>query len=177
VTWTRHGEPLQFYGSGGGTHSIHNNLLVRQDMTAQALSGHPRITLFPLIQGEQQIRDGWECLRHFLQRNTLHGGNTSFRINGFFDDNPHLQVINATIFIEVIYGYLYTENGGGYTQGTGGLSNPKYATIALSGVDRSNHYLPPSDPQGYRYVPGGGGGGTPYTPTIKNFFIRHTAIK
>ncbi|MBO9730963.1 MAG: right-handed parallel beta-helix repeat-containing protein [Chitinophaga sp.] len=127
------GELIQFYGSGenGATHIIHNNLLRDNQGDGVSLRGTDKA----VVQ---------------ITNNTIaRTGGVSLRINGY-QGMTAPQIVNGNAFIQprvnggAIYpnAYIYTENGGTYTEGTGVNANTKFATTDAAGVDINNYYQP-----------------------------------
>ncbi|MCW3463955.1 right-handed parallel beta-helix repeat-containing protein [Chitinophaga nivalis] len=143
------GEMCQFYGSGEfGTHIIHNNLF--RDNQAENSGISMRGTQNAIVQ---------------ITHNTISkSGGALLRINGYTGQNGP-QIVNANAFIQprtaggVIYpsAYIYTENGGAVTEGTGANVNTRFLTVAAANVDVNNYYLPnagsPMGASGYRKTP------------------------
>ena len=129
------GELIQFYGSGenGATHIIHNNLLRDNQGDGVSLRG----TANAVVQ---------------ITNNTIaRVGGVSLRINGYLGMTlPQIVKANAIIQPRLSGGtitlnaYIYTENGGTATEGTGADINAKFPSIDAAGVDINNFYQPKS---------------------------------
>lgn len=127
------GELFQFYGSGenGATHTVQNNLF--RDNQGDGLS----------------LRGSSKAVIKFINNTVARTGGSSLRINGYSGMTAP-QIVNGNAFIQprmnggsiVANAYIYTENGGSATEGTGALINTKFATVAAAGVDVNNFYLP-----------------------------------
>ena len=127
------GELFQFYGSGegGATHVVSNNLFRDTQGDGMSLRGINKAVL--------QIKN-----------NTVaRTGAVSLRINGYTGMTAPL-VVNSNAFIQprtkggsiVPTAYIYTENGGSATEGTGNEINTRFANVADAGVDVNNFYMP-----------------------------------
>jgi hypothetical protein len=125
------GEPCQFYGSGenGATHIIKNNL-------------------FAESQGDGvSMRGSSNAIVQFVNNTVAYVKGNTFRVNGYSGQTGK-QLLNANVFIAPLNGagtiyaknYIYTENGGQVTEGTGTLANLKYGTVAAAGVSASSYY-------------------------------------
>ncbi|MEC5144370.1 right-handed parallel beta-helix repeat-containing protein [Chitinophaga sp. 212800010-3] len=128
------GELIQFYASGenGGTHIIRNNLLRDNQLDGISLRG----TNNAVVQ--------------VLNNTVARAGGVSLRVNGYFGMTAPI-IANANAFIEprvatggtvTLNSYIYTENGGVVTEGTGALANTKFPTVAAAGVNTTNFYQP-----------------------------------
>ncbi|PSL43758.1 parallel beta helix pectate lyase-like protein [Chitinophaga niastensis] len=129
------GELFQFYGSGenGATHIVRNNLFRDSQGDGMSLRG----TANAVIQ---------------ISNNTVARVNgVLLRVNGYLGMRAP-QIVKGNAFIQprlsgaTIYpnAYIYTENGGTVTEGTGKDANTRFATVAAAGVDIYNFYLPKS---------------------------------
>lgn len=144
------GEMCQFYGSGesGGTHVIHNNLFRDNQAENSGISMRGSHNAIVQITNNTISKPGGVCLR----------------INGYTGQTG-AQIVNANAFIQprtgggVIYptAYIYTENGGSATEGTGTNVNTRFLTVAAANVDVNNYYKPntgsPMGASGYRKIP------------------------
>ncbi|MFY0255797.1 right-handed parallel beta-helix repeat-containing protein [Chitinophaga sp. 30R24] len=129
------GELVQFYGSGenGATHIIYNNLLRDNQSDGVSLRGTDNAVV--QITNNTIARVGGVCLR----------------INGY-QGMAAPQVVKSNAFIQprlsggsITYNsYVYTENGGTYTEGTGADGNTRIASVDVAGIDVNNYYQPKS---------------------------------
>jgi hypothetical protein len=127
------GDLCQFYGSGlnGATHVIHNNLFRNGQADGISMRGYDNAVVK-------------------ITNNTVYNTKAnSIRINGY-TGMPGKQLANANLLIMpnsggVVYdkNYIYTENGGAYTEGTGINVNKKFATAAKAGGVTSASFFQP----------------------------------
>jgi hypothetical protein len=141
------GDLCQFYGSGtsSATHVIHNNLFRDNQAGNNGIS----------------MRGSENAIVQITNNTIARTGGESLRINGY-TGMTGAQIVNTNAFIEprtgggVIYpnAYIYTENGGTATEGTGTNVNTRFLTVAAANVDASNYYKPntgsPMGASGYR---------------------------
>ncbi|WP_349317927.1 right-handed parallel beta-helix repeat-containing protein [Chitinophaga sp. MM2321] len=130
------GELLQFYGSGenGATHIISNNLFRDNES-----GGNDGVSL----------RGANKAVVQVLNNTIVRTGGASLRINGEKGMTAPL-IVSGNAFIQprmsggVIApnAYIYTENGGSATLGTGDKANTTFATVSAAGVDGNNFYQP-----------------------------------
>ncbi|TWF42432.1 parallel beta helix pectate lyase-like protein [Chitinophaga polysaccharea] len=127
------GELCQFYGSGenGATHIIKNNLFRDNQLDGVSLRG----TNNAVVQ--------------ILNNTIARIGGVGIRINGYLGMTAP-QIVNSNAIIQprttggTIYpnAYIYLENGGTVTEGTGGYANVKLPTVDSALVDINNYYMP-----------------------------------
>lgn len=140
------GELCQFFGSGenGGTHIIRNNLF-RDNTGSDGVS----------LRGTQDARV--QVLNNTIARTA----GVNLRINGYQGMTSKVLVQSNAFIQPMVAGgavntkaYIYSENGGDYTEGTGNLFNAKFATVLAALVDANNYYMPnsgsPMQGAGYR---------------------------
>lgn len=129
------GELIQFYGSGenGATHIIKNNLLANNQGDGVSMRGTDNAVV------------------QILNNTIANPGGVCLRINGYQGmTKPQIVQANAFIQPKPINGavsfnaYVYTENGGTYTEpaATAANANTRIATLAAAGVNTSNYYQP-----------------------------------
>lgn len=142
------GEMCQFYGAGGGYHIIHNNLFRDNQVESSGIS----------------MRGSDNAIVQITNNTIAKSGGALLRINGYTGQTG-AQIVNANALIQprtgggVIYpsAYIYLENGGAVTEGTGANANTRFLTVAAANVDVNNYYLPnpgsPMGASGYRKTP------------------------
>ena len=128
------GDLFQFFGSGetGAQHTVTNNLF--RDNTA-----NDGVT----------FRGTDDAIIKFTNNTVARPFGVGLRINGLLGQKGK-QLISANAFIQPRTGggvvddraYIYTENGGQVTEGTGANINTKFPTIAAAGVDVNNYFQP-----------------------------------
>lgn len=128
------GELFQFFGSGAnsGKHIVRNNLF-RDNFANDGVS----------------FRGTDNAVVEFTNNTVARTMGVSFRVNGHLGMAAS-QIVNANAFIEPRRGggtvdaraYIYVENGGSVTEGTGVNANTKLASVSAAGVDVNNFYLP-----------------------------------
>jgi hypothetical protein len=122
------GELCQFYGSGTA-HIIKNNLFADNEGDGVSMRG----------AGGASVQ--------FLNNTVANTKGNNLRINGYGGQTGR-NIVSGNVFIAPLKGigtiypkyYIYTENGAVVTEGTGSLTNFKFATVAKAGTSASSLY-------------------------------------